>query len=142
MSNKVFMFLLGCALSLSAQWVYTRVEGPQPYSNVVLLDLEPIPSKGYRIVANFDKKPGCDFVLLRTLGSKLGQWKRLMYEGVEVDSRTSGKQTLDITILTGDTVYSLIEIRTRHTCKVGGDTEIVDKVFMTLDVSRLDQEGR
>lgn len=136
MSNKVFMFLLGCTLSLSAQWAYTRVEGPQPYTNVHLLSLDPVPDKGYRVVANFDKKSGCDFVLLRVLGSTLGQWKQLPYEVEKIDGRTQGKQTLDLTVLTGDTAYSLIEIRTRHTCKVGDDTEIVDKVFMTMDVSR------
>lgn len=136
MLNKVMMFLLGCTLSLSAQWAYTRVEGPQPYTNVSLLSLDPIPDKGYRVVANFDKKSGCDFVLLRVLGSKLGQWKQLPYKSEEVDGRTPGKQTLDLVVLTGGIDYSLIEIRTRHICKVGDDTEIVDKVFMTLDVSR------
>jgi len=111
-----------------AAWFYVQPE--EPYSNVVLKDLE-TSNETVRIVASFVKNDACTFQDLAVFGGNFGEWDRLTWRDTDAPQgdRLAGGQTLRIEIDISKP-YQQIEVRLRHDC----DGWKVDTIFITIDI--------
>jgi hypothetical protein len=123
--------LLGLFFTIATQASFWVLSAPQPYKDVVVTELERT-DEGYVVHANFIKT-ACTFKRLEVFGINTGipvylEWKAQDGSPATDYDRSIGKQHLIILVITTESDYDTLEIRTRHDC----NGQLVDKVFATI----------
>lgn len=132
MKNNIFWgMLLGLFFTVVTQVAFWTFSEPHPYKDVTVTGAKRT-EEGYVIHANFIKTE-CKFKRLEVFGVNTGvpvylKWSALDGSPSTDYDRSIGKQQLIILVVTADTDYDTLEIRTRHDCA----GQLVDKVFAII----------
>lgn len=118
-------------------------EVPEPYTDVELVQVAWM-GDDVHLSANFIKNDECVFEELKIfVQTKDGTWRTLPYfdiDGQPDGDRLEGQQTLDLGIANVGHLrenVAVLEMRTRHNCRVGDSFVKNDKVFVHVEVDEI-----
>lgn len=131
LAARISSFIAGAILSAGFLIALSPPWEPKPYTDVELVSVEK--DNGYVVIDTTFYKTSCKFERLIVVGYSLGVPKSYSWKNVDGVSgnRIEGQQRLTVKVNLGLDRPETLEIRTRHIC---GDEEVVDKVFIELEV--------
>ena len=133
-SDILWALFLGSLFTIIFQVGLVYLEGPVPYRNVVVEDVQEV-DEGYIVTANF-VKTDCTFQRLEVFGVNTGVPIYLVWQPLDGSpstdyDRSIGRQHMKILANKQGWTFDTLEIRTRHDC----DGVIVDRVFASIRLS-------